>query len=238
MARIISNKHVRGVALEDHDFTRWRGVAGTYALVHLPTGRRYVGQSTGLSRRRRQHLYALAGGGHWCRPLQGLWRKSQRDEWAFVVLALCQEGGLDEAERNAFEVAGDDLVNANIQLHVSCPPHCLPVEEHVIYWRKRIRRRGRGGFGHPGEWVRAARLALGIRRSLFCALVAIDDGAYSYWCTGSRIDEVSWLAIKRIFDLPDDYEPFPDPLATHLPPPVNESPRTDAGRRLVLEATA
>lgn len=72
---------------------------GIYRIVHLLTGREYVGQARNIDQRWKGHLSRLKGGRHHARHLQYAWRKYGGVAFAFEVIELCDLASLDEREQ-------------------------------------------------------------------------------------------------------------------------------------------
>jgi hypothetical protein len=95
----------------EHPFLDVDRVAGLYAVVHDPTGRRYIGHSQDLRSRLSVHRGSLRSGRSQHRELQRLWSETHEREWCFVVLAY-GEPDLWAAEQAAIRLAGADAINA------------------------------------------------------------------------------------------------------------------------------
>ena len=61
-------------------------LAGVYRLVHVPTGRTYVGSSRNMAQRWAAHRKRLRAGIHENRRLQAVWSAHEETEFLFVVL--------------------------------------------------------------------------------------------------------------------------------------------------------
>jgi group I intron endonuclease len=72
---------------------------GIYAIIHTPTGRRYVGQSIRIKTRFREHRKALQAGTHYNVKLQRAWAAYGEAEFTFVVLEGCAMELLTEREQ-------------------------------------------------------------------------------------------------------------------------------------------
>lgn len=72
---------------------------GIYAIIHTPTGRRYVGQSVRIKVRFREHRKALQGNKHYNAKLQRAWNVYGAIEFQFVVLEECVADNLTEREQ-------------------------------------------------------------------------------------------------------------------------------------------
>lgn len=73
--------------------------SGIYRIVHIPTGKEYVGHSCRLARRIQEHQWMLNGGRHHSPILQNFWDKYGRDEFAFEILEHCDRSQLVEREQ-------------------------------------------------------------------------------------------------------------------------------------------
>lgn len=78
-----------------------KGVAGcgVYEIVHVPSGRRYVGASKDLQTRFRQHRTDLRRGIHHCKALQDAWSGADEGCFEFVVSCACAPEDLEAFER-------------------------------------------------------------------------------------------------------------------------------------------
>lgn len=65
------------------------GAAGVYEIVHLPTGRRYVGSSIDMRARWREHRVSLLRCTHHSIALQRAWSKYGDNEFCFRPLLIC-----------------------------------------------------------------------------------------------------------------------------------------------------
>jgi group I intron endonuclease len=65
-------------------------VSGVYEIVHLPTGRKYIGSAVNYSSRRKFHLMQLRRGIHHNRHLQNAWQKYGKDQFQFNLLLVCE----------------------------------------------------------------------------------------------------------------------------------------------------
>lgn len=64
-------------------------VSGVYEIVHLPTGRRYIGSAVHYGKRKKLHLCQLRNGKHHNRHLQNAWHKYGEDQFKFNLLLVC-----------------------------------------------------------------------------------------------------------------------------------------------------
>lgn len=71
---------------------------GIYAIVHVDTNDRYVGQSKEIHRRWRDHKRALDAGSAHSTVLQEAWRVHGSKKFRFEILELCEPEALDALE--------------------------------------------------------------------------------------------------------------------------------------------
>jgi predicted GIY-YIG superfamily endonuclease len=64
---------------------------GIYAIKHLPSGRLYIGSSSDIPRRWREHRAALRKGGHCNRKLQHSWTKHGESTFKLIVAQAVQD---------------------------------------------------------------------------------------------------------------------------------------------------
>lgn len=101
---------------------------GIYAIVHLATGRRYIGSASNIDARWRGHRSHLRRGDHHSAHLQHCWQKYGEAAFAFVVLETCpkDQAVLLEREQHWLDLFPAMLLNAarhaKPHLHVPCSP--------------------------------------------------------------------------------------------------------------------
>lgn len=78
-------------------------VSGIYRIVHIKTGREYIGQSVDLKARLRGHRRKLSLGKHHSRHLQFAWNKHGAGDFAFEILEFCAPDDLDVCEQRAID---------------------------------------------------------------------------------------------------------------------------------------
>lgn len=81
--------------------------AGIYQIVHIETGRRYVGQAKHIARRWKEHRRDLNAGRHTSRHLQRAWNKYGSEAFTFSVLEACDCTDLDEREQFHLDQGAD-----------------------------------------------------------------------------------------------------------------------------------
>ena len=74
-------------------------LSGIYAIVHIASGKRYVGSAIDLRARSDQHKRALSTQRHGNRLLQRAWNKYGEGAFQFVILEYCKTELLLEAEQ-------------------------------------------------------------------------------------------------------------------------------------------
>ena len=65
--------------------------SGVYEIVCRITGKRYIGSSATLGKRKESHLYSLRRGRHHSVKLQRAWDKYGEDSFVFNVLLICSK---------------------------------------------------------------------------------------------------------------------------------------------------
>jgi group I intron endonuclease len=92
--------------------------SGIYAIVHIASGKRYVGSAVNMRDRRSGHLKRLGDGRHHSIYIQRAWNKSGPDAFSINVLELCERDALiareqfhidQGADYNIARVAGSQL---------------------------------------------------------------------------------------------------------------------------------
>ena len=71
---------------------------GIYRIVHVPSGRAYIGASTDLVKRLGRHKWEIRGNYCGVREIEALFKRDGLDAFSFEVLAFCTEGELQELE--------------------------------------------------------------------------------------------------------------------------------------------
>lgn len=75
-----------------------QSVPGVYHILHLPTGKRYVGSSKNCTNRYTHHRFMLRNDRHTSEALQALWNTTQEHEWEFTIIEDCSTEALEEVE--------------------------------------------------------------------------------------------------------------------------------------------
>ena len=80
--------------------------AGIYAIVHIASGRRYIGSSISVYRRWQWHQMDLRNGNHHCRKLRELWQSNPRTaSFQLILLSECDPDDLDRLEQQEIDRA-------------------------------------------------------------------------------------------------------------------------------------
>ena len=74
-------------------------LSGIYSIIHLESGRLYIGQSQCIGKRWKRHISMLDRGSHTNAPLQMAWAKYGPDAFAFHVIETCDRESLNEREQ-------------------------------------------------------------------------------------------------------------------------------------------
>jgi group I intron endonuclease len=97
-------------------------VCGIYEIVHIDSGRKYVGSSSTVNRRIRQHKIGLRGGYHENQYLQRAWSKYGEEVFEFKILAVLQEEDkLPTEQRLLDRLRADKAPLFNIALNAVAP---------------------------------------------------------------------------------------------------------------------
>lgn len=86
---------------------------GVYEILHMPSGRRYVGSSIQIEKRLFHHLALLDGKcatPHGNRYLQNLWNKHPREEWGFFLLEKCLPENRFDREQHHMDMTPKGLL--------------------------------------------------------------------------------------------------------------------------------
>ena len=79
---------------------------GIYVILHVPSGRMYIGQAKCIATRLQTHLRQLKNKKHYNRDLQKTWDKSLETDWVLEVLETCSEAALNIREQHYINVIG------------------------------------------------------------------------------------------------------------------------------------
>lgn len=73
-------------------------ISGIYQILHVESGKRYIGQSSNVRRRLLRHKSRLAINKHVNKSLQNAWNKYSSDAFSFEPIIYCSLGDLNEYE--------------------------------------------------------------------------------------------------------------------------------------------
>jgi group I intron endonuclease len=73
--------------------------SGIYQIVHIESGKCYVGQTINLNKRWTEHRWHLAQGSHHTSRLQRAWKKHGSSAFQFKILEECEPDRLTEREQ-------------------------------------------------------------------------------------------------------------------------------------------
>jgi len=76
---------------------------GIYQIINLINGKRYVGSSVNLEKRRGTHWYLLRKGIHYNKHLQAAWNKYGENAFEFQVIGKCPAERLIELEQEVMD---------------------------------------------------------------------------------------------------------------------------------------
>lgn len=96
---------------------------GVYAIVHKPSGKRYVGSSVNIVQRIRVHKATLRSNSHANRYLQSAWKAHGEDQFEFKTLLICSPADkifYEQKVMDAYNVT-DKNYGYNLSLKAYCP---------------------------------------------------------------------------------------------------------------------
>ena len=88
--------------------------AGIYSITHKASGKQYVGSSSNIDGRWRQHRHLLRAGTHPNKKLQNAWSKHGEESFDFVVLEVCKELDLEAIEQRHIDSTDCVITGYNI----------------------------------------------------------------------------------------------------------------------------
>ncbi len=77
---------------------------GIYKIENLVNGKIYIGSSSDLKNRWRQHLQSLVKGNHYNAYLQRSWNKYGMENFKFAIIEICELKSLIEREQNYIDL--------------------------------------------------------------------------------------------------------------------------------------
>ena len=83
-------------------------ISGIYCIENMSNGKKYIGLTNDISRRKREHFNLLRKGEHENQHLQYAWNKYHEDSFKFYVLEQCSLDALDEREKYYIAVFHSD----------------------------------------------------------------------------------------------------------------------------------
>ena len=141
---------------------------GIYAIRNTKDGKVYVGQSKSLKHRKNCHLYDLKNKRHSNRHLQEAYNQSPND-FAFEILAFCDEQELDAMERHYIEKlkAADRDHGYNIDLGGSGSER-ISNEHKAAIAKSKIGNRSMCGISLSDDWKRHLSESQPHKRKIMC----------------------------------------------------------------------
>lgn len=74
-------------------------ISGIYCIENLVNGKKYIGLTNDIARRKREHINLLRKGEHENQHLQNAWNKYHENNFEFYVVEKCSIDMLDEREK-------------------------------------------------------------------------------------------------------------------------------------------
>jgi group I intron endonuclease len=127
-----------------------RFASGIYEIVHVPSGRRYIGSSGDVEKRIRRHQIALNKQRHHSQYLQRLWDKYDQAQFEFRLILLCDKTNLLMYEQLCIDHM-KPVLNGSLSAHSPVSAGQKLPEEWVENARQAVLRRYASGFKviHP-----------------------------------------------------------------------------------------
>lgn len=149
--------------------------SGLYEIVHVCSGRRYIGSAVNIDKRWREHVRQLSTGKHHSKFMQRVWNKDGKDSFRFSVLIWCARADLlfyeqlcldsFKPEFNSAPVAGSQLGyrhsdETRRRMSQSRPKDFSPMtgKTHTAETRARISASRKGKGGGPRSPERLAKI--------------------------------------------------------------------------------
>ncbi len=77
--------------------------SGIYEILHIDSGKRYIGSATNLNLRKNTHFHGLRNNKHPNRILQSAWNLHGESKFSFNVVCLCEENDLITREQSLID---------------------------------------------------------------------------------------------------------------------------------------
>lgn len=97
--------------------------SGIYQIIHIETGRRYVGQASNITKRWTAHRLRLKVGNHHAPHLQAAWTKYGPDAFSFEIIEICEIDALDRTEQRYLDEWQPDFNTAKFARTRRGVPH-------------------------------------------------------------------------------------------------------------------
>lgn len=92
-------------------------ISGIYCIENLVNGKKYIGLTNDVTRRKKEHFSTLRNNKHENQHLQNAWNKYHEDNFIFYVIEECSIDMLDEKEKYYIEkfISNNDKYGYNIE---------------------------------------------------------------------------------------------------------------------------
>lgn len=100
---------------------KYTRIPAIYIIVNLKTNKVYIGQTSDIHRRQKDHIKSLTKGNHRNRYLQRAWNKYGEKAFKFKVLEYCSIEKLDEREQHFLDIYIPKGICYNIALDAKVP---------------------------------------------------------------------------------------------------------------------
>jgi group I intron endonuclease len=111
-----------------------RFASGVYEVVHVPSGRRYIGSSRDVPKRLRQHRSALVANLHHSKYLQRVWNKYPADQFRFQLIVIC-----DPSHLLMYEQLCIDHLNSELNAARSASAPVIAGQKLPKEWAEKVR---------------------------------------------------------------------------------------------------
>lgn len=127
--------------------TKYNAISGIYVIVHMKSGKVYIGQAQSIGKRWNDHRSNLNRGVHGNRHLQSAWNKYGAKAFKFKVLEYCLVDRLDEREQHFIDIHIPRGMCYNIATDAKYPMRGRKASEET---RKKISDSGKGNKNSLG----------------------------------------------------------------------------------------